>query len=77
MNRKLIVNLLKDTISQATGSEWDLKVVKNEKYDTEKWADHYRRQGFAVIETDAKSGRGVRDFSQAVRKLLEGKKLFR
>ena len=40
---------------------------------TEKWADHYRRQGFAVIETDAKSGRGVRDFSQAVRKLLEGK----
>ena len=40
MNRKLIVNLLKDTMSQATGTEWDLKVVKNEKYDTEKWAEH-------------------------------------
>ena len=40
---------------------------------TERWTEHYRRQGFAVIETDAKSGKGIRDFGPAVRKLLEEK----
>ena len=40
---------------------------------TDRWAEYYRRQGFAVIETDAKNGKGVRDFGPAVRKLLEEK----
>ncbi len=40
---------------------------------TEKWKEHYRRQGFSVIDTDSKSGRGIRDFGPAVRMLLEEK----
>lgn len=37
---------------------------------TERWAEHFRRGGLAVIRTDAKSGRGTRDFQPAVRELL-------
>ena len=40
---------------------------------TAKWKEHYERLGFAVIETDSKSGKGIRDFAPAVRKLLAGK----
>ncbi|MBO4229299.1 MAG: glycoside hydrolase family 16 protein [Clostridia bacterium] len=40
MERKLVVNPLKDSISSATGTDWDIKVIKNEKYDTQKWAEH-------------------------------------
>ena len=37
---------------------------------TARWREWFRRQGIAVLETDAKSGRGVRDFGPAVRGIL-------
>lgn len=37
---------------------------------TSKWKKYYEAQGFAVMETDAKSGRGVNGFAPAVRRLL-------
>ena len=37
---------------------------------TARWKEHYERLGFAVIETDSKIGKGIRDFAPAVRKLL-------
>ena len=37
---------------------------------TTRWREWFRRQGIAVLETDAKSGRGVRDFGPAVRGIL-------
>jgi ribosome biogenesis GTPase A len=37
---------------------------------TAKWAAYFKKQGFAVIETDAKSGKGVGAFPQAVRGIL-------
>ncbi len=40
---------------------------------TKRWAEHFRRQGYAVIEVDAKSGRGVQQFAPAVRTLLAEK----
>ncbi|MBO4229809.1 MAG: family 16 glycosylhydrolase [Clostridia bacterium] len=40
MERNQLTRPLKETIGKATGTELDLKVVKNEKYDTEKWAEH-------------------------------------
>ena len=40
---------------------------------TAKWKEHYEKLGFAVIETDSKSGKGIRDFAPSVRKLLAGK----
>ena len=40
---------------------------------TARWRRHFEAQGFAVLETDAKSGRGVKDFAPAVRRLLDGK----
>ena len=40
---------------------------------TAKWKEHYEKLGFAVIETDSKNGKGIRDFAPAVRKLLAGK----
>ena len=40
MDRNLLTRPLKETIGKATGTELDLKVVKNEKYDTQKWAEH-------------------------------------
>lgn len=40
---------------------------------TSAWKKHYEQQGFRVIETDAKSGKGIAEFAPAVRKLLSGK----
>ncbi|MBR2716598.1 MAG: ribosome biogenesis GTPase YlqF [Oscillospiraceae bacterium] len=40
---------------------------------TKRWAEHYRSQGLAVLETDCRSGRGVDRFPEAVRSLLQEK----
>lgn len=40
---------------------------------TKQWAAHFRRLGYAVLETDAHSGAGVSRFSAAVRELLKDK----
>ena len=40
---------------------------------TKKWAAYFREQGLAVLETDARSGRGVNAFPPAVRELLRDK----
>lgn len=40
---------------------------------TKQWAAYYRRKGYAVLTTDAKSGAGVAKFSNAVRSLLADK----
>ncbi len=40
---------------------------------TKRWAEHYRSQGLAVLETDCRSGRGVDRFPEAVRSLLREK----
>ena len=58
INRKHITARLKDPVNLATGIEWDLKVVKNEKYNTEKWAEHeilfgnnFQRDGIPEADT--------------------------
>lgn len=40
---------------------------------TKEWSAYYRRRGLAVLETDAKSGKGVNGFVPAVRELLKDK----
>ena len=40
---------------------------------TARWKKHFERQGCAVLETDAKSGKGVSAFPAAVRRLLADK----
>ena len=40
---------------------------------TKLWRLHFEAQGLSLIETDAKSGRGIRDFVPAVRRLLADK----
>ena len=40
---------------------------------TKRWAEYFRKKGYAVIEVDAKSGRGVQQFAPAVRNLLKDK----
>ena len=35
------------------------------------WGDHFRAQGYAVLETDAKTGRGVNRFAAVARELLQ------
>ena len=40
---------------------------------TKKWAAYFRACGYAVIEVDAKSGAGVKQFAPAVRTLLREK----
>ena len=37
---------------------------------TARWRQYFEAQGLAILETDAKSGRGVKDFAPAVRRLL-------
>jgi len=40
---------------------------------TAKWKKYFTDQGMAVLETDAKSGKGVNEFTPAVRALLKDK----
>ncbi len=40
---------------------------------TAAWRKHFESMGLAVLETDAKSGKGVKDFVPAVRRLLADK----
>lgn len=40
---------------------------------TKRWKESFERQGMAVLETDARSGRGVGGFVPAVRRLLADK----
>lgn len=40
---------------------------------TKRWREYFERQGVAVLETDAKSGKGVGGFVPAVRRLLDTK----
>ena len=40
---------------------------------TARWRRFFEGQGYAVLETDARSGRGVKEFVPAVRRLLAGK----
>ena len=40
---------------------------------TKQWAAWFRAQGYAVLEVDAKSGAGVKQFAPAVRALLKDK----
>lgn len=40
---------------------------------TKKWAAYFRSLGYAVLEVDAKSGAGVKQFAPAVRALLKDK----
>ena len=40
---------------------------------TTAWRKHFEAQGLAILETDAKSGKGVKDFAPAVRALLADK----
>ena len=38
---------------------------------TQQWMQYYRKQGFAVITADSRSGRGVKQFATALRELLK------
>ena len=40
---------------------------------TARWRKHFESQGIAILETDAKSGKGVNNFVPAVKKLLADK----
>lgn len=40
---------------------------------TARWRKYFEAQGMSILETDAKSGRGVNDFAPAVRRLLADK----
>jgi len=40
---------------------------------TKKWSERFKTQGMAVLETDSRSGRGIRDFPGAVNELLADK----
>lgn len=40
---------------------------------TARWRQYYEAQGLAVLETDAKSGKGINGFAPAIRKLLSEK----
>ena len=35
---------------------------------TAKWREYFRKQGFAVLETDAKTGKGVNNFLNKIRR---------
>ena len=40
---------------------------------TKAWAEHFKAQGLAVIQTDCKTRKGISDFSPALKKLLADK----
>jgi len=49
------------------------RVDQADSAQTKRWAAYFRSLGYAVIEVDAKSGAGVKQFAPAVRALLKDK----
>ncbi len=49
------------------------RVDQADPAETRKWAERFRKQGCAVLETDCKSGKGVGAFTGTVRTLLKDK----
>ncbi|MDL2274240.1 ribosome biogenesis GTPase YlqF [Oscillospiraceae bacterium OttesenSCG-928-G22] len=47
------------------------QVDKADPAETAKWNEFFRSQGLSVIETDCKSGAGVKSFAPAVRRLMK------
>ena len=43
---------------------------------TKKWAEHFRAKGYAVLQTDCKTKKGISGFVPAVRELLNNKDNF-
>ena len=46
------------------------RVDQADKASTDRWAAYFRAKGYAVLESDAKSGQGTARFAAAVRELL-------
>ena len=49
------------------------RVDQADKASTDRWAAYFRGKGYAVLESDAKSGQGTARFAGAVRELLAEK----
>lgn len=49
------------------------RVDQADKSSTDRWAAYFRSKGYAVMESDAKSGQGTARFAGAVRELLAEK----
>lgn len=49
------------------------RVDQADPKETKRWAAHLRSKGYAVLESDAKSGIGINQFSAAIRELLKEK----
>ena len=49
------------------------RVDQADKSSTDRWAAYFRSKGYAVMESDAKSGQGTARFAGAVRELLSEK----
>ena len=49
------------------------RVDQADRSSTDRWAAYFRGKGYAVLESDAKSGQGTARFAGAVRELLAGK----
>ena len=49
------------------------RVDQADKASTDRWAAYFRGKGYAVLESDAKSGQGTARFAAAVRELLSEK----
>lgn len=41
--------------------------------ETRKWAVYFQNKGYAVLRTDCKSGKGTKEFSAAIKRVLEEK----
>ena len=44
-----------------------------DKAETKRWVKYFQQKGYAVMESDSKSGRGTQEFSAAIRGLLADK----
>ena len=63
-------------IDRLAGGKPRLVILNRDLADpaaTAAWKKHFESMGLAVLETDAKSGKGVKDFVPAVRRLLADK----
>jgi len=49
------------------------KVDLAERLETQKWANHFRKQGFVVVEVNAKNGQGIKRIGEAVKEACKEK----
>lgn len=74
---RVVLSSKNPEIEKLIGNKKRILILNKSDYadsiTTQKWCEYYRSQGIETVVTDSRSGKGVNQFPQAVRRVLKDK----